>query len=60
MEITNEPKYLGDGVYIYSDGYHLILEANPMKIYLDSQTRRTLFEILKQELEHAQVGGEGR
>lgn len=52
MEITDKSQYLGDGVYIYSDGYHLILETD-VKIYLDSQVRHALYEILKEEFEES-------
>ena len=52
MEITEELQYLGDGVYIYSDGYHLVMQTEPQtKIYLDSQVQLTLYEILKEQLE---------
>lgn len=49
MEINEKPQYIGDGVYIRSDGYHVILEANPHKIYMDASVRRILYEILAEE-----------
>lgn len=49
MQITKDPQYIGDGVYIYQDGYHLVLRADPYQIYLDPQVRHTLYEILKEE-----------
>jgi len=51
MQITEEPTYLGDGIYISTDGYHIILEALPHKIYLDPHVQKMLYEILKREIE---------
>jgi len=51
IEIGNDPSYLGDGIYISTDGYHIILEALPHKIYLDPHVQKMLYEILKREIE---------
>jgi hypothetical protein len=45
--------YIGDGVYVEYDGYHIVLKANDPnhptdKIYLDHHTRTELLRIMKE------------
>lgn len=49
MEI-NKKEYIGDGVYVYWDGYHLVLETDngQNRIFLDSSVRTTLRDLLKE------------
>lgn len=49
MEI-GEKVYIGDGVYAYWDGYHLVLETDngQNRIYLDSSVRNALRDMLKE------------
>ena len=43
--------YIGDGVYATSDGFHLILETEDQRIFLDTGARDALRMILKKYIE---------
>lgn len=55
MRVTKDQTYIGDGVYVSNDGYHWVLKTESsygeVKIFLDSHTRKTLYELLKSEFE---------
>lgn len=36
MDVNKDATYLGDGVYVRNDGYHIILITDGNTIYLDS------------------------
>jgi hypothetical protein len=36
MNVNKDATYLGDGVYVRNDGYHIILITDGNTIYLDS------------------------
>jgi hypothetical protein len=52
--------YLGDGVYTHNDGYHLIIFTTDgveilQKVYLDDYVKRSLYRLLKRELDNDEV-----
>lgn len=51
MKVKVAQQYMGDGVYIRTDGYHWILETDRNIVYLDFGVRRVLYELLRDEFE---------
>ena len=52
MEKENKKRYLGDGVYVDFDGYHIVLTtcnglSDTNKIYLDSQVTEALIKYIE-------------
>lgn len=52
MVKINEREYLGDGVYVHYDGYHVVLDTErasgvSVEIFLDSQVLQSLENYIK-------------